>query len=408
MKGTLHGLVIVEDIKKKAYFGECVGIMYVVEFQKRGLPHVHMLICKHFPKKYQSQTIFDQSGFPVYKRIKTGITVKKGKAELDNQYVVPYNHNLLVKYQCHMNVEICCHARSLKYLFKYCLKGHDHATVEVSSSNKETDSAENPLIDEIQAYFDGRYICGAESAYLIFGFDVQYRSIYVLRLSFHLPGEKNCTFRENEELHKVVEREKWRRSQLEAFFILTSKTEMPDEIPRYYVWNDSDNVWTVRKKRNQIGRLFYAHHTSGEIWKENVNANITIIDKQLEFYVLAEIDKLLKCIGKSLKHYEDEKENLRIFTEWILKIGDGKIHPPSDGDLEYEENDIVIPADFCDPDTTNSVDNMIEWTYPNFMDNYKCPKYLSERAILTLTNQTVGHLNGSTVHSRHLITIFHQ
>ncbi|KAK1388487.1 hypothetical protein POM88_016665 [Heracleum sosnowskyi] len=73
--------------------------------------------------------------------------------------------------------------------------------------------------------------------------------------------------------------------------------------------------------------------------KENVNANITIIDKQLEFYVLAKIDKLLKCIGKSLKHYE------------------------------YEEDDIVIPADFCDPDTTNSVDTMIEWTYPNFMEN---------------------------------------
>ncbi|XP_074346722.1 uncharacterized protein LOC141685526 [Apium graveolens] len=32
------------DIKKKSYFGKCVGIMYVFEFHKRGLPHVHMLI----------------------------------------------------------------------------------------------------------------------------------------------------------------------------------------------------------------------------------------------------------------------------------------------------------------------------------------------------------------------------
>ncbi|KAK1383046.1 hypothetical protein POM88_020781 [Heracleum sosnowskyi] len=32
------------DIKKKSYFGKCAGIMYVVEFQKRGLPHRHMLI----------------------------------------------------------------------------------------------------------------------------------------------------------------------------------------------------------------------------------------------------------------------------------------------------------------------------------------------------------------------------
>ncbi|KAK1392341.1 hypothetical protein POM88_011397 [Heracleum sosnowskyi] len=30
------------DIKQKKYFGKCVGVMYVVEFQKRGLPHVHI------------------------------------------------------------------------------------------------------------------------------------------------------------------------------------------------------------------------------------------------------------------------------------------------------------------------------------------------------------------------------
>ncbi|XP_074322092.1 uncharacterized protein LOC141659206 isoform X6 [Apium graveolens] len=35
---------LVTDIRSKAYFGVCNGVMYVVEFQKRGLPHVHMLI----------------------------------------------------------------------------------------------------------------------------------------------------------------------------------------------------------------------------------------------------------------------------------------------------------------------------------------------------------------------------
>ncbi|XP_017217515.2 uncharacterized protein LOC108195093 [Daucus carota subsp. sativus] len=322
---------IVDDIKNKGYFGKCAAIMYVVEFQKRGLPHVHMLIwldseskkklnanvddfvsaeipdpkidpigyqavarhmmhgpcgllntkspcmknmkcSKHFPKKYSSQTMFDQSGFPLYKRRNTGITVKKGIHELDNQYVVPYNRDLLVKYQCHMNVEICCHARSLKYLFKYCLKGHDRATVEISKKN--TESQQNNIDvpkDEIQAYFDGRYICGAEAAYRIFGFDIHYRSISVLRLSFHLPGNRNCTFREDEELHKVVRREKYRQSQLEAFFQLNQKDSNArqytyDEIPRYYVWNDQDTIWQVRKKGTQIGRLLFTHHTSGEIW----------------------------------------------------------------------------------------------------------------------------------------------
>lgn len=57
--------------------------------------------------------MFDQSGFPIFKRRNTGITVTKEGHELDNAWVVPYSRDLLVKYQCHMNMEICCHARSL-------------------------------------------------------------------------------------------------------------------------------------------------------------------------------------------------------------------------------------------------------------------------------------------------------
>lgn len=173
----------------------------------------------------------------------------KGKEVLDNQWVVPYNRDLLVKYNCHINVEICCHARSLKYLFKYCLKGHDRATVEIRGKKRRTDKDEyvDECEDEIQSFFDGRYICAAEAAYRIFGFIIHYRSLSVLRLSFHLPGKKNCTFRSNEPLQKVAAREKEKMTQLEAFFFLNANDDnarkyLYDEIPQYYVWNESDRV----------------------------------------------------------------------------------------------------------------------------------------------------------------------
>lgn len=171
--------------------------------------------------RYCSNTFFDESGFPVYKRTKSGITVDVRKAKLDNQLVVPYNRDLLVKYQCHINIEICSHAWSVKYLFKYCLKGPDHATVEVRGRRKSNMNSKDDPVDEIQQYFDGRYICGAEAAYRIFGFEIHHRTISVERLPFHLPGDKMVVFRANDPLPRVIQREKDRRSKLEAFFILT-------------------------------------------------------------------------------------------------------------------------------------------------------------------------------------------
>lgn len=204
--------------------------------------------------RYSASTSFDESGFPMYMRRKNGFTVNVRKAELDNQWVVPHNRDLLVKYQCHMNVEICCHARSIKYLFKYCLKGHDRATVEIRGQRKRNSTCNDEYVDEIQAFFDGRYICGSEASYRTFGFDIHHRSISVMRLSFHLPGKKNCTFRSNESLKKVALRAGQKRSQLEAFFILNqveanARKYTYNEIPRYYVWNDGNCSWTPRKKR---------------------------------------------------------------------------------------------------------------------------------------------------------------
>ena len=38
---------IMNDIQKKHVFGKVAGLVYSIEFQKRGLPHVHMLLIFH-------------------------------------------------------------------------------------------------------------------------------------------------------------------------------------------------------------------------------------------------------------------------------------------------------------------------------------------------------------------------
>ncbi|KAK1370881.1 hypothetical protein POM88_036973 [Heracleum sosnowskyi] len=92
-----------------------------------------------------------------------------------------------------------------------------------------------------------------------------------------------------------------------------------------------------------------------------------------------------------------EINQLNAFAQWVLDIGNGKVLPPEDDGYKYVEDDIVIPAEFCDISNVNSVDNMINSTFPDFLENCQNPKYLSERAILTPTNQTVGHLNSLIV-----------
>ncbi|XP_074373894.1 uncharacterized protein LOC141714262 [Apium graveolens] len=154
---------LLDQIKNKNSFGCCIGVMHIIEFQKRGLPHAHMLIwlhpndrpktteqidkmvsaefpdpsidpvgyeavknylihepcgtdcvnspcmvkgccIKHFPRRYNSHTYFYDCGFPIYKRRKTGFTVKKKGIELDNRYVVPCNRDLLIRFQCSHNL----------------------------------------------------------------------------------------------------------------------------------------------------------------------------------------------------------------------------------------------------------------------------------------------------------------
>ena len=45
--------------------------------------------------------------------------VEVGGIKLDNRWVVPYNPYLLLKYNAHINVEICITVSAVKYLYKY-------------------------------------------------------------------------------------------------------------------------------------------------------------------------------------------------------------------------------------------------------------------------------------------------
>ncbi|XP_044588701.1 uncharacterized protein LOC123267879 [Cotesia glomerata] len=183
---------LIDTIVKKQLFGEVAAYIWVIEFQKRGLPHLHMLmtlksnskitrpeqvdrlisaeipdpvidptlfdivtknmlhgpcgdwclidgICsKKYPKSFRNETTMDADGYPYYRRRDEGIKFTRNSSVFDNRHVVPYNPELLKAFNCHINVEVVFSITAVKYLFKYVYKGHDKAAIIVNGSIPNT------------------------------------------------------------------------------------------------------------------------------------------------------------------------------------------------------------------------------------------------------------------------------
>ncbi|XP_077239757.1 uncharacterized protein LOC143880671 [Tasmannia lanceolata] len=147
------------------------------------------------------------NGFPVYRRRRDGRKVIVRGRKIDNRWVVPYNIDLLIKYNAHINVELCAKTKVIKYLFKYIHKGPDRATVVLEVDSKtnvqHTDNFRQEN-DEVKQYLDCRYISAPEACWRVFEFDLQAQHPSVERLQFHLPEEQHVIFRDNDNLYDVI------------------------------------------------------------------------------------------------------------------------------------------------------------------------------------------------------------
>ena len=173
-------MVTAGDDGKAGLFGKVLAYTYVIEFQKRGLPHAHLLlimdraskpkcaadidrhvqaeiptgagqerfraivercmmhgpcgdlnpqcvcmangVCtNNYPKEFQPETVWCANGYPKYRRREhvNGLSIVSTDQRQDNRWVVPHNRQLLETFDCHINVEICTSIKTVKYLYKY-------------------------------------------------------------------------------------------------------------------------------------------------------------------------------------------------------------------------------------------------------------------------------------------------
>ncbi|CAN0874975.1 ATP-dependent DNA helicase PIF1 [Linum grandiflorum] len=214
---------------------------------------------KFFPKPYASETTFDDHGHVTYRRRETNVSAFKSGAVLDNSYVVPYNRDLVVKYQAHINVEICHKGQLIKYLFKYITKGPDRSSLV----------AENNTIDEIAQYLDCRSISSYEAVWRLYKFHIHDRSPAVSRLSIHLPGQQPVTFDGRQSVASIVNRPDIKKTMLTEWFELnrtcpSARAYTYSEITHAYVWDKQCSQWNPRKQGFVIGRIYSIPPRAGE------------------------------------------------------------------------------------------------------------------------------------------------
>ncbi|KAI5423335.1 hypothetical protein KIW84_046347 [Lathyrus oleraceus] len=113
---------------------------------------------KRYPKQFLDETRQGTDSYPEYRRrVDESVSLGKDRS-IDNRWVVPYNPWLLLKYDYHINVDICSSIKSIKYLYKYVYKGPDRVAMEVHKG---------PYMDEVQQYVDARWICPTSWEYLL-------------------------------------------------------------------------------------------------------------------------------------------------------------------------------------------------------------------------------------------------
>ncbi|UYV84655.1 hypothetical protein LAZ67_X002997 [Cordylochernes scorpioides] len=281
-------------IVKYSVFGASQCWMYSIEWQKRGLPHAHILIWlidKITPDQIDQvisaeipYIAIDPDLFEVVaknlihalsKRFTRRnyhwkcITIKVHSIdiEVDNRWIVPYSPLLSRTFKAHINVEYCNSVKSIKYICKYVNKGSEMAVFGVKNASAP--------IDEVQRYQLGRYICSNEAVWLILSFSIFMNVILQLFIWQYISKMgSECILQ-----RKIAASPP--QTTLTAFFLLCrgdlfAKTLRYSDVPKYYTWNASEKNFQRRKKgkpveghpniysSDALGRLYTVHPSNQE------------------------------------------------------------------------------------------------------------------------------------------------
>jgi hypothetical protein len=361
---------LVSDIKERHIFGPAAAIVWRIEWQKRGLPHLHLLVilCNHircvdidsfvcaeipnpdldpelydlisknnihkpcdvchqaschqdgccrrnFPKPMIAETTVQGDRFPVYRRRGRYIThVKDHNGNLravTDEWVVPYSPFLTLRYRCHINCEVAAHINTFKYLYKYVLKAPDHAAV---------------VIDEINSYLDGRMLSASEAVFRILGLRLHSEWPPVMCLDIHLPNHERMIFDPNSSAEDLLDQSAVAETTLTSWFLLNqsdrdARNYLYCDIPEHYVWSSTLKRWSkrVRKGAMAVARIYAVSPRNSELYSLRLLLNV--VRGATSWRCLLNVDGWIHgtfhdaCLARGL--LSSDSDHLRAFDEIV-------------------------------------------------------------------------------------------
>ena len=357
---------LLKDITKNGILGLTIAHIHTIEFQKRGLPHMYLLIvldpnsrlhtpedvdeiicaefpdetldpelhafvlqfmthgpcnarCKDsttgqctkgFPKRFRESTILNENSYVSYHRRNDGrkfkCSARPDAFEYENCHVVPYSRYLLLKYECHINIECCMSIKSVKYIHKYIYKSSDRATIE-----------EQHRQNEVQKYIDARYVSASEAIWRILRFKMHAEVPSVTRLQVHLENEQNVLIQVGVDNNAtVLNRALNRNTTLTAYFQAcasdaNARQYLYQEFPQHYRWLSKTSKWAIRKNKIfSLGRMYFVPPKAGELF--HLRTLLTVVHGPTSFQDLQTFNGVncetyhAACIARGL--LEDDGE----------------------------------------------------------------------------------------------------
>ncbi|CAN7139163.1 unnamed protein product, partial [Brassica rapa subsp. narinosa] len=282
---------LMHDLTKKNILGKTASSMYIVEFQKRGLPHAHILLFMHPSSKFPKTEDID----------------KIISAEIPDKSLDPDLYDVVKDMMIH---------------------GPDVANQTApnsSAGNSATaTSAAASSVAANSVAANWAYVSTCEGSWRIFKFPIHYRSTAVEKLSFHLPGKQTIIFKGKDKVKDVVSRKLIENTMFLAWFELCkgdafARTLTYIQIPNYYTYSKSqkkfnrrkqgfsvvwEKTWELLSEDIKYNRRHHFNRPASHESSFRELAGVKLTDNDKKLYALIEIEKLMKRNRSSLSLYE--------------------------------------------------------------------------------------------------------